>query len=107
MPSISGCIATHERADLLRGTIAALGRQRRRPDEIVVSDSSLLGASETVVQTFADDTPAIAVKRVPNPRGDASAPTPYAGKGEREYSLERWFPELDAILTRAASQPAR
>ena len=40
MNRISVCIATHERPERLRGTIAALERQTLRPHEVVISDSS-------------------------------------------------------------------
>ena len=51
--SISVCIATHERADLLRGTLDALGRQGLAPAEVIVSDSSRDGAARDVVEAFA------------------------------------------------------
>lgn len=40
MPTISVCIATHERANLLLATLEALALQDRLPDEVVISDSS-------------------------------------------------------------------
>lgn len=60
MPSISVCIATHERAVLLRDTLAALGCQTRLPEEIIVSDSSASRAGAEVVREFADRCSAVA-----------------------------------------------
>jgi len=51
--SISICIATHERAELLRGTLDAIGRQRLPPREVIVSDSSRETAARDVVAAFA------------------------------------------------------
>ncbi|HEY9517120.1 MAG TPA: glycosyltransferase [Gemmatimonadaceae bacterium] len=68
MPSISVCIATHERADLLRGTLEALARQHRLPEEIVVSDSSTSPASAEAVRDFAAGVTAIPIRHVPAER---------------------------------------
>lgn len=62
--SISICIATHERAELLEGTLASIARQTEAPGEIVVSDSSASPASRAAVADFAAAHPALRVRRV-------------------------------------------
>jgi len=51
--SISVCIATHERAELLRETLDSIARQSALPAEVVVSDSSATPAAREVVARFA------------------------------------------------------
>lgn len=62
--TISACIATHERAFLLRPTLEALAKQSRLPDEIVISDSSLGLETEQVVALFQEAYPDLTVKYV-------------------------------------------
>src|SRR5690242_16581280 len=60
--TISICIATHERAELLAGTLESIARQTLRPVEIVVSDSSASSDSRAVVAAFAAAHPALRVR---------------------------------------------
>jgi GT2 family glycosyltransferase len=68
MSTISVCIATHERAHLLRPTLEALARQDCLPDEIIVSDSSASAASEEVTREFARTQSRIHVRHVHSER---------------------------------------
>jgi cellulose synthase/poly-beta-1,6-N-acetylglucosamine synthase-like glycosyltransferase len=63
VPSISVCIATHQRRRCLEATLASLGRQARPPDEIVVSDASSPG-SQDMSDAFARNHPGIRVAHV-------------------------------------------
>jgi len=62
------CIATHERADLLRETLDAIAGQTRPPGEIIVSDSSETPASREVVARFAAEHPALRVRALVSSR---------------------------------------
>jgi glycosyltransferase involved in cell wall biosynthesis len=64
---ISVCIATHQRPQLLAGTLEALGAQTRPPDEIVVSDSSM-PAGDDVVDAFSARHPAIPIQHLHSSR---------------------------------------
>ncbi|HET9794577.1 MAG TPA: glycosyltransferase [Thermoanaerobaculia bacterium] len=66
--SISICIATHERAELLRGTLEAIGRQRLVPREVIVSDSSRDASAREVVAAFAARHPEWRVRHLPSLR---------------------------------------
>ena len=66
--SISVCIATHERAELLRGTLESLARQRLPPLEVIVSDSSAGPAGRDVVSAFASRHPGLRVRHLPSSR---------------------------------------
>jgi GT2 family glycosyltransferase len=66
--SISVCIATYERSQLLKLALDALASQDRLPDEIIVSDSSSSGESQDVVQTFARAHTSLNVKWIKSER---------------------------------------
>jgi GT2 family glycosyltransferase len=66
--SISICIATHERAELLRGTLEAIGRQTLPACEVIVSDSSGDASARDVVAVFAARHPGIRVRHLPSHR---------------------------------------
>jgi len=66
--SISVCIATHERAELLRATLDAIGRQRLAPCEVIVSDSSAGGTTREIVAGFAARHPGWRVRHLPSSR---------------------------------------
>jgi len=68
MSTLSVCIATHERPQRLRKTLDALAAQVRRPNEIVVSDSSASRESEEVVSSFGQSHPLWTVKYVKSDR---------------------------------------
>ncbi len=68
MPTLSVCVATHERPELLKRTLDGLARQLRLPDEIIVSDSSSFRASEAVVRSFAEVWPNLRLKYVRSDR---------------------------------------
>ena len=52
MSTLSVCIATHERAHLLRRALDGLLGQERPPDEVVISDSSTSASCEAVVRSY-------------------------------------------------------
>jgi glycosyltransferase involved in cell wall biosynthesis len=60
--SISICIATHERDWLLKSTLAAIARQSRPPDEVVISDSSRTKATEQIVLSFQRENPDLSLR---------------------------------------------
>lgn len=64
--SISICIATHERSQLLASTLDAIAKQVRPPDEIVVSDSSRTGETKQVVTAFQEIHSHLPIKYVPS-----------------------------------------
>ena len=66
--SISVCIATHERAELLRETLESLARQGLPPAEIVVSDSSSSPASREVAARFSAAHPELRLRSLVSPR---------------------------------------
>lgn len=66
--STSICIATHERAGLLRDTLESIARQRVLPAEVVVSDSSASPASREAVARFAAAHPALRVRALASSR---------------------------------------
>ncbi len=53
MGTLSVCIATHERAQLLPRALDGLMEQERLPDEIVVSDSSTTAHSKALMSAYA------------------------------------------------------
>ena len=63
--TMSVCIATHERAGLLAGTLDGLSRQTRPPDEVIISDSSSAPESGDVVAAFAARHSSLRVRYVP------------------------------------------
>lgn len=63
-PTLSVCIATHERPTLLEVTLGHLASQEELPDEVVVSDSSAGSATAKVVERFRGVHPCIEVKHV-------------------------------------------
>ncbi len=67
MPSIGVYIATYERVGLLRSTLDALARQSRRPDEIVVADSSRSPGARLAFEAFAASVPELATRYVASP----------------------------------------
>jgi glycosyltransferase involved in cell wall biosynthesis len=60
--TISVCIATHQRPLLLSGTLAALSRQTRLPDEIVISYFSEKDGTNIVVTDFKEAHPHLITK---------------------------------------------
>ncbi len=62
MTSLSICIATHERANLLQRALESVALQDRLPDEIVISDSSSTDTSWQVVKTFMEAYPNLSIK---------------------------------------------
>ena len=66
--AISVCIATHEREELLAGTLESLGRQAQSPAEVVVSDSSVGDAVRAVVEGFSSRHPEIRVRHARSDR---------------------------------------
>jgi glycosyltransferase involved in cell wall biosynthesis len=66
--SISICIATHERADLLRETLESIARQHVPPAEVVVSDSSASPAARETIARFAAAHPALRVRALASAR---------------------------------------
>ena len=65
---ISVCIATHERAELLAGTLEAVARQGVAPGDVVVSDSSATPATREVVSDFAARHPELRCRYVRSER---------------------------------------
>jgi glycosyltransferase involved in cell wall biosynthesis len=63
-PTLSVCIATHERPALLKVTLGHLAAQEELPDEVVVSDSSAGSATAKVLEQFRVVYPGIQVKHV-------------------------------------------
>ena len=51
--TISVCIGTHERADVLRRALDGLASQTRAPDEVIVSDSSPDASGQELVAAYA------------------------------------------------------
>lgn len=66
--SLSACIATHERPERLAKALAALARQTRPADEIVISDSSASDMTAILVAEFARQHPELSVRRVASSR---------------------------------------
>lgn len=66
MASVSVCIGTHERPDLLLRALQGLAHQERRPDEIIVSDSSGSGQCASVVRSFRRD--GLGISHLPSER---------------------------------------
>lgn len=60
--SISLCIATHERPSLLEESLKSIALQKRLPDEIIISDSSVSSETESVVKKFRDGNPELQIK---------------------------------------------
>lgn len=110
---MSVCIATHERAGLLAGTLQGLARQTRPPDEVIVSDSSTSPVGRDVVAAFA--------------AGNSSLPVQYVASSRKALPWQRWWafqhskgdvvlfldddvtlapPALDALERAYASLPA-
>jgi glycosyltransferase involved in cell wall biosynthesis len=65
---MSICIATHERAELLRGTLESIAQQSVPPADVVVSDSSSTGATRDAVSHFAARHPDLPVRFRPSVR---------------------------------------
>ncbi|HET7451974.1 MAG TPA: glycosyltransferase [Thermoanaerobaculia bacterium] len=85
------CIATHERAELLRGTLESIGRQRLAPAEVIVSDSSRDGATRAVVAAFAARRPAWSVRYL----ASARAALPWQRWWAAAHAVGDWILFLD------------
>lgn len=62
--TLSVCIATFERPHLLRGTLEALAQQKNRPDEIVVSDASMLNDAGGMINEFEQRFPELPIRLI-------------------------------------------
>jgi GT2 family glycosyltransferase len=65
---ISVCIATYERPGLVAVALASLKEQRRKPDEIVISDASRENSADGVVRDFSTMAPEIPCRLVRSER---------------------------------------
>jgi glycosyltransferase involved in cell wall biosynthesis len=89
--STSICIATHERADLLREALESIARQHFPPAEVVVSDSSASPAAREMIARFAAAHPSLRVRAL----GSARKALPWQRWWAASHATGDWVLFLD------------
>ena len=68
LDTISVCIATHDRAELLAATLECVGRQTEPPAEVLVSEFAQRPSGRRIVESFAAEHPEVKVRYLPAER---------------------------------------